>query len=144
MSKAGSGARRLDTPLSSQVNAYLLELFGRALWPSGLVRKPECGRQPWNRRLPLARRETPCLFDTPQDQLLTVAYSKSALDANGLLNKLKKTVSDRALSAEKGHYPTGHDAGGEPAAPKILGIQLLHDVSTMATHDRDIKVGRDF
>jgi hypothetical protein len=49
--------------------------------------------------------------------LLTSAYSKSALDANGLLNKLKKTLSDRALSAETGHYPTGHDAGGEPVAP---------------------------
>lgn len=118
MSKAGSGARRLDTPLSSQVNAYILELCGRALWAGGLVRKPVCGRQLWNRRtLPLARREPSRLLDTPQGQLLTSAYSKSALDANGLLNKLKKTLSDRALSAETGHYPTGHDAGGEPVAP---------------------------
>src|SRR6476660_6899758 len=59
----------------------------------------------------MARRKAPCIPDAILDQLLAGADPKSAFEANGLLDELKKALAERALSAEMDHHLAGEDAG---------------------------------
>lgn len=52
----------------------------------------------------MARRKAPRIPDALLDQLLAGADPKSAFDANGLLDELKKAFAERALNAEMDHH----------------------------------------
>lgn len=52
----------------------------------------------------MARRKPPVIADALLDQLLAGADPKSAFDPNGLLDGLKKALSERALNAEMDHH----------------------------------------
>jgi putative transposase len=58
----------------------------------------------------MPRRKTPRIPDELLDQLLAGADPKTAFDANGLLDDLKKALAERALNAEMDH----HLETGEP------------------------------
>ncbi|GMG85670.1 IS256 family transposase [Paralimibaculum aggregatum] len=58
----------------------------------------------------MARRKAPKIPDELLDQLLAGADPKTAFDAGGLLDDLKKALAERALNAEMDH----HLASGEP------------------------------
>jgi putative transposase len=58
----------------------------------------------------MARRKAPRIPDALLDQLLAGADPKTAFDANGLLDELKKALAERALNAEMDHHiATGED-----------------------------------
>jgi len=58
----------------------------------------------------MARRKAPRISDALLDQLLAGADPKTAFDANGLLDELKKALAERALNAEMDHHiATGED-----------------------------------
>jgi hypothetical protein len=59
----------------------------------------------------MARRKAPRIPDAILDQALAGADPKSAFEADGLLDELKKALAERALNAEMGHHPAGEDAG---------------------------------
>ncbi len=48
----------------------------------------------------MARRKSPRIPDALLDQLLAGADPKTAFDANGLIDELKKALAERALNAE--------------------------------------------
>ncbi len=48
----------------------------------------------------MARRKSPRIPDALLDQLLAGADPKTASDANGLIDELKKALAERALNAE--------------------------------------------
>jgi len=52
----------------------------------------------------MARRKRPVIADALLDQLLAGADPKSAFDPNGLLDGLKKALSERALNAEMDYH----------------------------------------
>ena len=58
----------------------------------------------------MARRKAPCIPDAILDQLLAGADPKSAFEANGLLDELKKALAERALNAEM-EPPSGGRGG---------------------------------
>jgi putative transposase len=60
----------------------------------------------------MARRKEPRIPDAILDQLLAGAEAKTAFDAGGLLDELKKALAERALNAEMDHHLAG---GGETA-----------------------------
>jgi putative transposase len=59
----------------------------------------------------MARRKTPRIPDALLDQLLGGADPKTAFDADGLLDDLKKALAERALNAEMDHHLSS-DADG--------------------------------
>ena len=59
----------------------------------------------------MARRKAPRIPDALLDQLLAGADSKTAFEADGLLDALKKALAERALNAEMDHHLAGEDAG---------------------------------
>src|SRR5215204_6041746 len=59
----------------------------------------------------MARRKTPRIPDALLDQLLGGADPKTAFDANGLLDDLKKALAERALNAEMDHHLSSDAAG---------------------------------
>ena len=59
----------------------------------------------------MARRKSPRIPDAILDQLLAGADPKTALDANGLLDDLKKALAERALNAEMDHHLAGDEGG---------------------------------
>ena len=59
----------------------------------------------------MARRKAPRIPDALLDQLLAGADPKTAFDANGLLDELKKALAERALNAEMDHHLAGDDGG---------------------------------
>jgi putative transposase len=52
----------------------------------------------------MPRRKEPRIPDALLDQLLAGADAKTAFDANGLLDELKKALAERALNAEMDHH----------------------------------------
>jgi putative transposase len=58
----------------------------------------------------MPRRKPPVIADSLLDQLLAGADAKTAFDADGLLDQLKKALAERALNAEMDH----HLVNGEP------------------------------
>ena len=59
----------------------------------------------------MARRKAPRIPDAILDQLLAGADPKTAFEADGLLDELKKALAERALNAEMDHHLAGEDAG---------------------------------
>ena len=59
----------------------------------------------------MARRKAPRIPDALLDQLLAGADPKTAFEANGLLDDLKKALAERALNAEMDHHLACDDAG---------------------------------
>jgi transposase-like protein len=59
----------------------------------------------------MARRKAPRIPDALLDQLLAGADPKTAFDANGLLDDLKKAFAEWALNAEMNHHLAGDEAG---------------------------------
>src|ERR1700752_5150771 len=59
----------------------------------------------------MARRKAPHIPDALLDQLLAGADPKTAFDADGLLDELKKALAERALNAEMDHHLAGDEAG---------------------------------
>ncbi|WP_238294361.1 transposase, partial [Methylobacterium longum] len=59
----------------------------------------------------MARRKAPRIPDALLDQLLAGADPKTAFEADGLLDELKKALAERALNAEMDHHLAGEDAG---------------------------------
>lgn len=59
----------------------------------------------------MARRKAPRIPDALLDQLLAGADPKTAFDANGLLDDLKKALAERALNAEMDHHLATDEAG---------------------------------
>lgn len=59
----------------------------------------------------MAQRKAPRIPDALLDQLLAGADPKTAFDANGLLDDLKKALAERDLNAEMDHYLAGDEAG---------------------------------
>ena len=59
----------------------------------------------------MARRKEPKIPDALLDQLLAGADAKTAFDPNGLLDKLKKALAERALNAEMDHHLTTGEPG---------------------------------
>ncbi len=52
----------------------------------------------------MARRKSPRIPDALLDQILAGADPKTAFDANGLIDELKKALAERALNAEMDHH----------------------------------------
>jgi putative transposase len=59
----------------------------------------------------MARRKASRIPDALLDQLLAGADPKTAFDANGLLDDLKKALAERALSAEMDHHLASDEVG---------------------------------
>ncbi len=59
----------------------------------------------------MARRKEPVIPDAILDQLLAGADAKTAFDQNGLLDQLKKALTERALKAELDHHLAGDESG---------------------------------
>lgn len=60
----------------------------------------------------MARRKVPVIPDAILDQLLAGADAKTAFDAGGLLDDLKKALAERALNAEMDHHLDGPEQAG--------------------------------
>lgn len=60
----------------------------------------------------MLRRKEPAIPDTILDQLLAGADARTAFDQGGLLDALKKALSERALNAEMDHHLAGEDGAG--------------------------------
>ncbi|MDQ0524238.1 hypothetical protein QO017_005591 [Methylobacterium gregans] len=59
----------------------------------------------------MARRKAPRIPDAILDQLLAGADPKTAFEADGLLDELKKALAERALNAEMYHHLAGEEGG---------------------------------
>jgi putative transposase len=59
----------------------------------------------------MARRKESVIPDAILDQLLAGADAKTAFDQNGLLDQLKKALTERALKAELDHHLAGDESG---------------------------------
>ena len=59
----------------------------------------------------MPRRKAPHIPDELLDQLLAGADAKTAFDANGLLDGLKKALAERALNAEMDHHLAADESG---------------------------------
>ena len=59
----------------------------------------------------MARRKEPQIPDALLDQLLSGSEASAAFDQGGLLDQLKKALTERALNAEMDHHLAG-DGGG--------------------------------
>ncbi len=60
----------------------------------------------------MARHKEPSIPDAILDQLLAGADARTAFDQGGLLDALKKALSERALNAEMDHHLAGEDGAG--------------------------------
>ncbi|TWB12389.1 hypothetical protein FBZ89_1242 [Nitrospirillum amazonense] len=59
----------------------------------------------------MARRKEPVIPDAILDQLLAGADTKTAFEQNGLLETLKKALTEPALKAELNHHLADDDGG---------------------------------
>jgi putative transposase len=57
----------------------------------------------------MPRRKVSAIPDKLLDQLLAGADARTAFDQGGLLDSLKKALSDRALNAKMDHHIAGED-----------------------------------
>lgn len=58
----------------------------------------------------MARRKEPVIPDAIPDQLLAGADAKTAFEQNGLLDQLKKALTERVLKAELDHHLAGDES----------------------------------
>ena len=69
----------------------------------------------------MARRKAPRISDALLDQLLAGADPKSAFDADGLLDDLKKALAERALNAEMEHHLASVETGNSRRYHDVRG-----------------------
>ena len=60
----------------------------------------------------MARRKEPLIPDALLDQLLSGSEASAAFDQGGLLDQLKKALTERALNAEMDHHLAGEGGAG--------------------------------
>lgn len=82
----------------------------------------------------MARRKAPRIPDALLDQLLAGADPKTAFDADGLLDDLKKALAERALNAEMDRHLAG-DVGAD------ADTALLEKISVTPANVNDGKAG---
>ena len=68
----------------------------------------------------MARRKAPHIPDALLDQLLSGADPKSAFDADGLLDDLKKALAERALNAEMEHHLASAETGKDNGVASLI------------------------
>src|SRR5512144_1162078 len=87
----------------------------------------------------MARRKQPVIPDHLLDQLLAGADAKTAFEKDGLLDELKKALSERALNAEIDHHLETGEADGRANSRNGYGRKrVLTDTGKI-----DIEVPRD-
>ncbi len=60
----------------------------------------------------MSRRKEPAIPDELLDQLLAGGAASAAFEQGGLLDSLKKALTERALNAEMDHHLAGEDGAG--------------------------------
>ncbi|GAA0318603.1 hypothetical protein GCM10009087_31250 [Sphingomonas oligophenolica] len=60
----------------------------------------------------MSRRKEPAIPDDILDQLLAGGAASEAFEQSGLLNSLKKALTERALNSEMDHHLAGDDGAG--------------------------------
>jgi putative transposase len=60
----------------------------------------------------MSRRKEPTIPNALLDQLLAGSDASAAFDQGGLLDSLKKALTERALNAEMDHHLSGEDGAG--------------------------------
>ena len=60
----------------------------------------------------MSRRKEPAISNEVLDQLLAGGAASAAFDQGGLLDSLKKALTERALNAEMDHHLAGEDGAG--------------------------------
>ncbi len=90
----------------------------------------------------MARRKAPRIPDAILDQLLAGADPKTAFEADGLLDELKKALAERALNAEMDHHLAAEEAGNsrngygrKTVTPETGRIELSIPRDRQATFD---------
>lgn len=74
----------------------------------------------------MARRKPPVIPDHLLDQLLGGADAKSAFETDGLLDELKKALSERTLNAEIDHHLDAGEADGRANSRNGYGKKRVH------------------
>jgi len=87
----------------------------------------------------MARRKPPVISDHLLDQLLGGADAKSAFEKDGLLDELKKALSERALNAEIDHHLDAGEADGRANSRNGYGKKRV----LTETGRIDLEVPRD-
>jgi putative transposase len=73
----------------------------------------------------MARRKPPVIPDELLDQLLAGRDAQAALGKDGLLDELKRALTERALNAEMDHHLDGEAAEGRPNSRNGYGRKTL-------------------
>ena len=73
----------------------------------------------------MARHKAPRIPDALLDQLLAGADPKTAFEADGLLDELKKALAERALNAELDHHLEGGEPDGRANARNGYGAKSV-------------------
>ena len=73
----------------------------------------------------MARRKAPVIPDELLDQLLSGRDPQAALGRNGLVDDLKRALTERALNAEMDHHLDGETAAGRPNSRNGSGRKTL-------------------
>src|SRR3954462_10566224 len=73
----------------------------------------------------MARRKAPVIADGLPDQPLAGRDPQAALAKDGLVDELKRALTERALNAEMDHHLDGEAAEGRATTPKGYGHKTL-------------------
>ena len=73
----------------------------------------------------MARRKAPVIPDELLDQLLAGRDPQAALGKDGLVDELKRALTERALNAEMDHHLDGEAAEGRPNSRNGYGRKTL-------------------
>jgi len=65
----------------------------------------------------MSRRKEPAIPNELLDKLLAGGAASAAFEQDGLLDALKKALTERALNAEMDHHLAGDDGAGKPGRP---------------------------
>ena len=87
----------------------------------------------------MARRKPPVIPDELLDQLLAGRDAQAALGKDGLLDELKRALTERALNAEMDHHLDGEAAEGRPNSRNGYGRKTV----TTGTGRIELEIPRD-
>ena len=73
----------------------------------------------------MSRRKEPVIPNELLDQLLAGGAASAALEQGGLLDSLKKALTERALNAEMDHHLAGDDGAERRLPPALHGAAAL-------------------
>ena len=82
----------------------------------------------------MSRRKEPTIPNELLDQLLAGGAASAAFEQGGLLDELKKALTERALNAEMDHHLAGEDGAGKASAnpDQVFASFLLHQAGPSA------------